>query len=111
VRIGAVVINADDDGSEKQMLELQRWLYGEASTQLKALGSGLEPLSLLSAVCIAALFGLVHALMPGHGKTALIGAIWQVKDNLSFDIGFRHAIVNGAGVNEVRAGLTYGFPL
>jgi hypothetical protein len=57
------------------------------------------------------LFGLVHALMPGHGKTALIGAIWQVKDNLSFDVGFRHAIVNGAGVNEVRAGLTYGFPL
>jgi nickel/cobalt transporter (NicO) family protein len=54
------------------MLELQRWLYGEASTQLKALGSGLEPLTLLSAVCIAALFGLVHALMPGHGKTVLV---------------------------------------
>jgi hypothetical protein len=27
------------------------------------------------------------------------------------DVGFRHAIVNGAGVNEVRAGLTVGFPL
>ena len=46
-----------------------------------------------------------------HTFSALIGAIWQVKDNLSFDVGFRHAIVNGAGVNEVRAGLTYGFPL
>jgi len=54
------------------MLELQRWLYGEASTQLKALSSGLETLTLLSAVCIAALFGLVHALMPGHGKTVLV---------------------------------------
>jgi len=43
--------------------------------------------------------------------SALIGAIWQVKDNLSFDVGFRHAIVNGAGVNEIRAGLTFGFPL
>jgi hypothetical protein len=43
--------------------------------------------------------------------SALIGAIWQVKDNLSFDVGFRHAIVNGTGVNEIRAGLTYGFPL
>ncbi|MGB7938889.1 MAG: hypothetical protein WCF72_09745 [Pseudolabrys sp.] len=43
--------------------------------------------------------------------SALIGAIWQVKDNLSFDVGFRHAIVNGAGVDEVRAGLTVGFPL
>jgi hypothetical protein len=49
----------------------------------------------------------------GQARTfsALIGAIWQVKDNLSFDVGFRHAIVNGAGVNEVRAGLTVGFPL
>jgi hypothetical protein len=45
--------NGDHDGSVKRMLELQRWLYGEASTQLKALGSGLEPLTLLSAVCIA----------------------------------------------------------
>ena len=54
------------------MLELQRWLYGEASTQLKALSSGLETPTLLSAVCIAALFGLVHALMPGHGKTVLV---------------------------------------
>jgi hypothetical protein len=43
--------------------------------------------------------------------SALVGAIWQVKDNLSFDVGFRHAIVNGAGVNEIRAGLTFGFPL
>jgi len=43
--------------------------------------------------------------------SALFGAIWQVKDNLSFDVGFRHAIVNGAGVNEIRAGLTFGFPL
>jgi nickel/cobalt exporter len=66
--------NGDHDGSVKRMLELQRWLYGEASTQLKALGSGLEPLTLLSAVCIAALFGLVHALMPGHGKTVLVAS-------------------------------------
>jgi hypothetical protein len=43
--------------------------------------------------------------------SALVGAIWQVRDNLSFDVGFRHAIVNGAGVNELRAGLTVGFPL
>jgi hypothetical protein len=46
-----------------------------------------------------------------HTISALIGAIWQVRDNLSFDIGFRHAITNGAGVNEFRAGLTIGFPI
>lgn len=46
-----------------------------------------------------------------HTISALVGAIWQVRDNLSFDIGFRHAITNGASVNEIRAGLTIGFPL
>jgi hypothetical protein len=46
-----------------------------------------------------------------HTFSALVGAIWQVKENLSFDVGFRHAITNGVNINEVRAGLTYGFPL
>lgn len=44
-----------------------------------------------------------------HTLSALIGAIWQVSDKLSFDLGFRHAITNGANVNEIRAGLTAGF--
>ena len=46
-----------------------------------------------------------------HTISALIGAIWQVRDNLSFDVGFRHAVTNGAHINEIRAGLTIGFPL
>jgi hypothetical protein len=49
------------------------------------------------------------------GKSAtisgLIGLIWRVRDNLSFDVGLRHALMNGRPVNEVRAGLTFGFPL
>ena len=44
-----------------------------------------------------------------HTVSALIGAIWQVSDKLSFDVGFRHAVTNGLNVNEVRAGLTVGF--
>jgi hypothetical protein len=49
----------------------------------------------------------------GQSETmsALIGLIWQVRDNLSFDVGLRHALTNGHPVNEVRAGLTFGFPL
>jgi hypothetical protein len=48
-----------------------------------------------------------------HSRTisGLIGAIWQVRDDLAFDIGFRHAVTNGQPVNEIRAGLTFGFPL
>ena len=40
--------------------------------------------------------------------SGLVGAIWQVKDNLSFDVGFRHAVVNGHPVEELRAGMTFG---
>jgi len=47
----------------------------------------------------------------GHTISGQVGAIWQVRDNLSFDVGFRLAIINGSHVNEIRAGLTVGFPL
>jgi hypothetical protein len=41
--------------------------------------------------------------------SGLVGAIWQVRDDLSFDAGFRYALVNGHPVNEIRAGLTFAF--
>jgi hypothetical protein len=49
----------------------------------------------------------------GQSETVsgLIGLIWRVRDNLSFDVGLRHALTNGHPVNEIRAGLTFGFPL
>jgi len=43
--------------------------------------------------------------------SALVGAIWTVSDKLSFDMALRYALVNGREVNEIRFGLTYGFPL
>jgi hypothetical protein len=43
--------------------------------------------------------------------SGLIGAIWQVRDSLSFDIGLRHALINRRPINELRAGVTFGFPL
>jgi hypothetical protein len=43
--------------------------------------------------------------------SGLIGLIWQVRDDLSFDIAFRHALMNRHPVDEVRAGVTFGFPL
>jgi hypothetical protein len=43
--------------------------------------------------------------------SGLVGLIWQVRDNLSFDVAIRHALRNGHPVNEIRAGLTFGFPL
>lgn len=43
--------------------------------------------------------------------SALVGAIWQARDNLAFDFGLRYALVNGQPINEVRAGVTFGFPV
>jgi hypothetical protein len=42
--------------------------------------------------------------------SALVGAIWKVDDNLSFDIGVRKALTDNRNVTELRLGLTVGFP-
>jgi hypothetical protein len=49
----------------------------------------------------------------GQSQTisGLVGAIWQVRENLSFDIGYRHAWVNAQRVDEIRAGVTFGFDI
>jgi hypothetical protein len=48
----------------------------------------------------------------GKGRTfsGLIGAIWQVRDNLSFDVGVRRALTEDRPITELRAGMTIGFP-
>ena len=43
--------------------------------------------------------------------SALIGAIWQARDNVAFDVGVRYALVNGRPVSELRAGVTVGFQI
>jgi opacity protein-like surface antigen len=43
--------------------------------------------------------------------SALAGAIWQVNDKLAVDVAFRTALVDGRPINELRAGVTFGFPL
>src|SRR5262249_9206809 len=40
-------------------------------------------------------------------KSALIGAIWQVQDNLAVDVGLRGGRVNDHTLAEIRAGLTF----
>jgi hypothetical protein len=41
--------------------------------------------------------------------SGLLGAIWQVRDNLAFDVGVREAWVNRRPETEIRAGLTFAF--
>jgi hypothetical protein len=42
-------------------------------------------------------------------KSALVGAIWQVRDYLAFDVGLRGGRVNDHPLAEIRAGLTFSF--
>ncbi|WP_431014882.1 hypothetical protein [Bradyrhizobium pachyrhizi] len=43
--------------------------------------------------------------------SGLVGLIYRVKDDLSFDVAVRHALTGRHPANEIRAGLTFGFPL
>jgi hypothetical protein len=56
---------------------------------------------------------LVHERDFGETQTfsGLVGAIWQVRDTLSIDFGVRAGRVNEQTICEVRAGLTFSFPL
>jgi len=41
--------------------------------------------------------------------SALVGAIWQVQDNIAVDFGLRGARTNGQTAGEIRAGVTIAF--
>jgi len=43
--------------------------------------------------------------------SGLVGAIWRVRDGLSFDAGLRLARAGGVNTTEVRAGLTWAFSI
>ena len=43
--------------------------------------------------------------------SVLVGAVWQICDNLALDIGVRVGRTNDRGLTEIRAGVTYALPL
>lgn len=45
----------------------------------------------------------------GHTTSLLIGAIWRVRETLSFDFGLREASIPDQRQREVRAGFTYSW--
>ena len=50
-----------------------------------------------------------HDFGRAEAKSALIGAIWQVRDNLALDVGLRGGRVNDHSLAEIRAGVTFSF--
>jgi hypothetical protein len=45
----------------------------------------------------------------GYTDSALIGVIWQARENLAFDFAIRGGRTDGEQLREVRLGLTWGF--
>lgn len=57
-------------GAMQEIIALQRWLYDGMADGLGNVAAG-SPWAVLAAMAAAVLFGVLHALMPGHGKTVL----------------------------------------
>jgi hypothetical protein len=50
-----------------------------------------------------------HTTGSPHTNSGLVGAIWRVRDSLSFDAGVRHAQQGSETIHEFRLGLTWAF--
>ena len=75
------------------MLDLQRWLYSEAGAQLRLFAGGAPLVKFLPAIGIAMMFGMLHAAMPGHGKTALVSYFLGRPSKLAAGIGLSTLLV------------------
>jgi len=81
-----------------EIIALQRWLYGGMATGLGDVAHG-SGAAFAAAMAAAVLFGAVHALMPGHGKTVLFSYHLGQKGSLGA------SIANGAILALTHVGL------
>ena len=82
----------------ESLIAAQRWLYGGIASGLGEFAGG-DPRAIFTAVIAAVLFGAIHALTPGHGKTVLV----------SYHLGqpgkLRDGLANGAILAVTHVGL------
>jgi len=65
----------------QDLIALQRWLYEGMASGLRDVADG-SLAALAAAMGAAVLFGILHAMMPGHGKTVLFSYHLGQKDTL-----------------------------
>lgn len=82
----------------EDLIALQRWLYDGMASGLRDVASGSGP-ALAAAMAAAVLFGILHAMMPGHGKTVLFSYHLGQKGSL------RSSIANGAILALTHVGI------
>jgi nickel/cobalt exporter len=80
------------------LIAIQGWLYSGMASGLGDVAGG-DAAAVFAAMAAAVLFGAVHAMMPGHGKTVLV----------SYHLGqpgrLREGIANGAILTLTHVGL------
>ena len=86
----------------KDFIALQRWLYEGMASGLSDVADGRFP-ALAAAMGAAVLFGVLHAVMPGHGKTILFSYHLGQKDSLL------SSILNGAILALIDPSLPVAF--
>jgi len=80
------------------LVAIQHWLYGGMASGLGDVADG-DAYAIVVAMAAAILFGAVHALMPGHGKTVLVSY------HLGQPTRLREGIANGAILALTHVGL------
>lgn len=80
------------------LVAIQHWLYGGMASGLAEVAGG-NLRAIFVAMVAAVLFGAVHALMPGHGKTVLVSYHFGQRAKL------REGIANGAILALTHVGL------
>ena len=80
------------------LVELQHWLYGAIASGLGDVAGG-DARAIAVAMATAILFGALHALTPGHGKTVL------VSHHLGQPTKLRDGLANGAILALTHVGL------
>jgi nickel/cobalt transporter (NicO) family protein len=80
------------------LIAIQGWLYSGMASGLGEVAGG-DMRAVLIAMAAAVLFGAVHAMMPGHGKTVLVSY------HLGQPAKLREGIANGAILTLTHVGL------
>jgi ABC-type nickel/cobalt efflux system permease component RcnA len=82
----------------ESIFAIQRWLYGGMASGLGDVAGG-NTRAMAVAMAAAGMFGAVHALMPGHGKTVLVSY------HLGQPAKLREGVVNGGILVLTHVGL------
>ena len=88
----------------ENIVAIQRWLYDGMASGLGGVAAG-NTYAIVAAMAAAVLFGAVHALMPGHGKTVLVSY------HLGQPAKLREGFVNGAILALTHVGLALALVL